>query len=87
MYTKCVSTEKSQCVKFDIDREDDVKKTTFYKLEYRYLDDNKQNFEEADVELSIIKFHEFKKIDILKAFPLNYYSTITIERIKHLCDS
>ncbi|OJD26386.1 hypothetical protein ACJ73_02239 [Blastomyces percursus] len=54
------------------DAEDDVKGTTFYKLDCRYLDDNGQNFGEAGIELPIIKFHGSKKICTLEAFPLSH---------------
>ena len=71
VYATCFKTNKSRYVLFNGGEEKEISsKIKYYNIECRYLNYNSQVFEEASIDLTIIKFHKRKRISTLKAFPL-----------------
>lgn len=74
VYTTCLDTEKSLCIRFDMGEE----KTTatgiiYFHLECRYLDSDGAVFGEVSAALGIAKFAGVKRIVTLAAFPFGYH--------------
>jgi hypothetical protein len=77
VYTTCSGTSRPRCVKFDFIEE----KTTFEgeiynQLDCRYLDFDGEKFGEAEIKPKIPKFHGTKRINALRAFPLQYHRDV-----------
>lgn len=77
VYTTCFGTGKQRCVIFDYGEEKTtVDGTKYYRMECRYLDFNGKAFGEALTQLSTPKFRGTKRINTLKAFPLQYHQDV-----------
>ena len=74
MYTTILDAEKSACYRYDSGKQ---KKTNngvlYFHVECRYLDFNRQVFDEAVFRLKIRLFQETKSIDRLKTYSLEFY--------------
>ncbi|KAL5041105.1 P-loop containing nucleoside triphosphate hydrolase protein [Aspergillus fruticulosus] len=73
LYTKCLGTGEPWCVVFDTAEEITQNDVTYFKLECHYLDHDDHEFGEVGIELGIVKFHGYKAIHTLEAFPLQYH--------------
>lgn len=74
VYTTYSGTGKPQCVKYDSSEEKKTRQGQKYcNLECRYLNFDGKELGEASIQLKIPKFHATKRINALKAFPLQYY--------------
>ena len=74
IYTTCFGTGNQRCVIFDHGEEKTtVDGSKYHCLECRYLDFNGTTFGEALTHISIPKFRGTKRINTLKAFPLQYH--------------
>lgn len=74
VYTTCFGTGKPRCVKYDSGDEKDTREGEIYwNMACRYLDFNNDVFGEASITIRIPHFHGTKRINALKAFPLQYH--------------
>ncbi|KAF7133971.1 hypothetical protein CNMCM5793_005497 [Aspergillus hiratsukae] len=80
VYSTCLGTGKPRCVIFDAGEETIYSGVIYYKLDYRHLDFDGQDFGEARIAFGIEKFRGAKAIDSLEAFPLRYHSDSELVR-------
>ena len=74
VYSTCLGTDKPRCVIYDDGEEGETaNRLKYYKMECRYLDYDGQVFGDMSISLAIVKFRGKKRINILKAFPLQYH--------------
>jgi hypothetical protein len=77
VYTTCFGTGKPRCVKYDSSEEKETRDGDKYRnLECRYIDFNGEELGEASIQLKIPKFQGTKRINALKAFPLQYHRDV-----------
>ena len=75
VYSTCFDTEKSRCVMYDDDEEEETSNgLKYYEMKCRTLDYDGQVFGETSINLAIAKFREKKRISTLNAYPLQYHS-------------
>jgi len=75
VYTTCFGIDKPRCVMYDVGEEQETStRLKYYKMECRNLDYDDQMFEEASINLAIVKFRGKRRISTLNAFPLRYHS-------------
>jgi hypothetical protein len=81
VYTTCSGTHKPRYVRYNFGEE---KNTTtgakYWSLDCSYLDFNGEDLGLFPIELRIAKFRGAKHINALEAFPLQYYTEVTMVR-------
>ena len=74
VYTTYLSTSKLRYIKFNYNKEKTkLNKIKYFYLDCRYFNFNRKVFKKAALRLAIKKFYRMKWIDLLQAFPLEYY--------------